>query len=117
MLVKRMQPTPGLDKDFFGCSRGRGCEVFISPYCVPSCEKSKPQGQAFSLWEDNYGCLEVCECVCVCVHMDVCMCPCIHVPMYTCAHVCAFPCQDKSEDKSGTFKKMLILCPLTQPQT
>jgi hypothetical protein len=93
MLVKRMQPTPGLDKDFFGCSRGRGCEVFISPYCVPSCEKSKPQGQAFSLWEDNYGCLEVCVCVCVCVctWMCVCahvyMCPCTRVPM--CVHFLA----------------------------
>lgn len=79
--------------------RGRGCAVFILPYCVPSCKQSKRQGQALSFLRRQ---LWLSGCVCVCARESV--------RVRVCLSVC-FLAKANSDGKSGTLKKTLVLYP------
>ena len=85
MPVKRTQPTPGQDKDFFGCFRGGGGDAQSSFYHIvfPAANSPNDRDRLFLFWGDNCGCLDVC----VCVHKSV--------RVRVCVSLCVFPCQGK----------------------
>ena len=101
--MKRTQPTPGLDKDFFGYFGGGGGDAQSSFYHIvfPAANRPKDRDRLFPFGGDNCGCLSLS----LSLSLSLCVCMCV-----------CFLAKANSDDKSGTFKKTLILYLLTQPQ-